>query len=48
MSEVRENHLQLYGALGLTPSTGFENYWNGLRELLPLPGSVLKPAQRAL
>ena len=48
MSQLREKHLQLYEALGLKPSTGFENSWNGLRELLPAPDSALEPAQRAL
>ncbi len=48
MSELREKHLQLYDALGLAPSTGFENSWNGMREVLPVPGSELKPAQKAL
>jgi diaminopimelate decarboxylase/aspartate kinase len=48
MSELREKHLQLYDALGILPSTGFENSWNSMRELLPAPGSVLKLAQRAL
>ncbi len=48
MTQLREKHLHLYAALGLKPSTGFENYWNDLQELLPAPGSVLKPVQRAL
>ena len=48
MSQLREKHLQLYDALGLKPSTGFENTWSGLQELLPVPGSALKPEQRAL
>jgi diaminopimelate decarboxylase/aspartate kinase len=48
ISELREKHLQLYDALGLAPSTGFENFWNGMREVLPVPGSELKPAQKTL
>ena len=45
MSELRENHLQLYAALGLIPSAGFENHWDGLRDLLPAPGSVIATAR---
>ncbi len=48
MSQLREKHLQLYDALGLKPSVGFENTWSGMRELLPVPGSALKPAQKAI
>ena len=46
--ELREKHQQLYRALGLTPSTACEHYWNDLRDLLPHPGSTLTRAEKAL
>lgn len=48
VSELRENHQQLRCALGLTPSTACEQYWNDLHDLLPHPGSTLMGAEKAL
>ena len=47
VSELREKHQQLYGALGLTPSTACEQHWNDLRDSLPDPGTTPSRQRRA-